>query len=81
MGKIGGQQTVALLIDTLNETKASVRHHAVEALGKIGEPAVALLIGSLKNIDRNVRHSAAPALTEIGTPQALEAVSVSNTKK
>ncbi len=72
LGKIGDPLTVGLLMDCLNDEKASVRAAAVRSLGEIGDPqAIEPLVECLADYrydpdHHNVRGVAAEALDSLG---------------
>jgi HEAT repeat protein len=76
LAALGEAKGIELLAEVVgSEPRWTERRHAVEALGKIGDPrAVPVLAKALKDKHVNVRASAADALGKIGSPAALPAL-------
>lgn len=70
LGRIGDARAVEPLIQAVIDEKGF--EHAVQALGRIGEPAVEPLIKALNDEDYIVRNGAAHALGLIGDARAVE---------
>lgn len=71
----GDESSVDALIQALDDEESLVRHEAIRALSKIGDPRA---VGALTDIlchdgDKDTRWWAAVALEEIGDPAATEA--------
>ena len=63
------------LVHALNDQSSSVRHRAVEALGRIGNnKSISVLLNALKDTSSKVRLSAALALGQIGGDEAVNAL-------
>ncbi len=76
LAALGETEGFDILTDVaLSDSRWTERRHAVEALGKIGNPkTVPTLTKALKDEHANVRVSAAMALGKIGDPSALPAL-------
>src|SRR5262249_26035288 len=78
LGKIGGEEAVAALIEALKSKDIYVRRRAAYVLGKLGREevvtAVAALIGALKDQDLAMRERAAYALGGVGGVGAAAAL-------
>lgn len=69
------------LMEALRSDNESVRYHAAEVLGKIGDAiAVPALIETLGDDSESVRYHVAEALGKIGTLEALQVVEYYNKK-
>jgi len=76
LARHGEQNVVDELLAFLKHKKMKIRRHAMEALGRVGEPeAVPALIDELADpASRELRHYAVRALERIGDPSATEPV-------
>jgi len=61
-------QKIQKHITQLRDADATIRAHAAEELGRIGEPAVPALIDALRDGNPSLRASAVWKLSEIGKP-------------
>jgi HEAT repeat protein len=77
LAMLNEEEGLKVVIDTLDNQKLqwTVRRHAIEALGKLGDKeAIPYLITALKDDHPNIRVSAARALGAIGDASALSAL-------
>lgn len=75
IAKVGDEESVAKLVDMLNDKSWVVRKYVSETLGKMGRIAVPHLLEALTNGVWYVRANSANALGSIGDPIALEPLS------
>lgn len=67
------EDAVDALITDLNDPDDTIRRHAADALGEIGDDrAVDALVAALNDSERSVRRQAAQALGKIGDPRAVD---------
>jgi HEAT repeat protein len=76
LGEIGDVRAVTPLVNALGIWVEDIRHDAIEALVKIGQPAIAPIDTLLhsKSLSGNARSSALEVLKRIGTSEALSLV-------
>ena len=74
LGRIGNEQAIAVLVQTLRDPSKEVRASASKALAAIGTPAIGSLITTLADADWVVRYRAAEALGFIGDPWSIAAL-------
>jgi len=69
------EEAFTALVHALNDQSSSIRHRAVEALGRIGnDKAISALLNALSDTSSKVRLSAALALGQIGSNKAVDAL-------
>jgi HEAT repeat protein len=71
LGELEEPRAIELLVATLKDKNAQVRHAAGEALIRIGNPAINALMAALKNKNAEVRLAAEEALVNIGGPAVI----------
>lgn len=73
LGWLGGEGTLELLLEMLNEESSEVRAGAADGLGRLGDRrAVEPLLRALQDTSPAVQARAAGALGRLGDPRALE---------